>query len=118
MNPDLLHALGVFLLLLAALVYLAFASWLIFCYALARLPDGARLVERAPAMLASFDVRGWGDALLPWRTIARALHRLPLPAAGAPTPGLAPPTTGPGTAAQQSPPATPPEADRAALPTG
>ncbi|TDB97506.1 hypothetical protein E1091_08395 [Micromonospora fluostatini] len=111
MNPDLLHALGVFLLLLAALVYLAFASWLIFCYALARLPDGARLVERAPAMLASFDVRGWGDALLPWRTIARALHRLPLPAAGTPTPDL-------GAGVHQPPPATSPEADRTALPTG
>ncbi|MEU7760662.1 hypothetical protein [Micromonospora aurantiaca (nom. illeg.)] len=76
MDAVALYAVGAFVLLLAGLLYLTFATWLLFCRSLARLPNGESLFERAPRVIESFDVRSWGEALLPWKILARALRRL------------------------------------------
>ena len=62
-------AIGGFLLVLAGIVYAAFATWLAFCRSLARLPNGDAFLQQAPKIIEAFDVRGWGTALLPWRLI-------------------------------------------------
>ncbi|QLQ38653.1 hypothetical protein [Micromonospora robiginosa] len=71
-----LYAAGAFVLLLAGLLYLTFVTWLLFCWSLARLPNGESLFERAPRVIESFDIRSWSEALLPWKILTRAMRRL------------------------------------------
>ncbi|WP_432901994.1 hypothetical protein ACQP1S_00555 [Micromonospora matsumotoense] len=78
MNSETIHAFGVLLLLLAGIIFLSFVAWLMFCYAIARLPNGEVLVRQAPKVIEAFDIRSWGDVLLPWRIVARGFHGIAL----------------------------------------
>jgi hypothetical protein len=81
LNSETIHAFGVLLLLLAGIIFLSFVAWLTFCYAIARLPNGEVLVRQAPKVIEAFDIRSWGDVLLPWRIITRGLHGIAVLAA-------------------------------------
>ena len=69
-----IYAFCVILLPLAGLVFLSFISWLVFCYAIARLPNGEVQLRQAPRVIEAFDIQSWGDVLLPWRIIERVIR--------------------------------------------
>ncbi len=78
MNSETVHAFGLIFLLLAGIVCFSFVAWLIFCYAIARLPNGEVLVRQAPKVIEAFDIKSWGDVLLPWRIIERGIRGIAL----------------------------------------
>ncbi|WFE95627.1 hypothetical protein [Micromonospora sp. WMMD987] len=74
MTSEMIYAFCVILLPLAGLVFLSFISWLVFCYAIARLPNGEAQLRQAPQVIEAFDIKSWGDVLLPWRIIERVIR--------------------------------------------
>ncbi len=104
-----IYALGGILPFLAGLVSFSFITWRVFCYAMARLPNRGVLVGQAPQIIKAFDIKSWGDVLLPWRIIERGIRGVTLPVArdadgaGGAQQGPQPETTT-GTANQGEPP--------------
>lgn len=45
---------------------------------MARLPNGEVLVGQAPQIIKAFDIKSWGDVLLPWRIIERGIRGVTL----------------------------------------
>ncbi|MFC8299647.1 hypothetical protein [Micromonospora orduensis] len=74
MTSEMIYAICVILLPLAGLVFLSFISWLVFCYAIARLPNGEVQLRQAPRVIEAFDIKSWGDVLLPWRIIEHVIR--------------------------------------------